>query len=86
MPDSKLLARRDVALLSADDVYKALDSSRKGLTTTTQSVERRACFSVNLLPQLPTTSVWKRFLQQFRDLAGGTVKQYRIEIFDLISN
>jgi hypothetical protein len=27
MPDSKLIIPRDIALLSSDDVYKALDSS-----------------------------------------------------------
>jgi hypothetical protein len=48
MPDSKLIIPRDIALLSSDDVYKALDNSGKGLTTT-QVAERRARFGANLL-------------------------------------
>jgi P-type Ca2+ transporter type 2C len=67
MPDLKIITPRDIALPSSDDVYKKLDSNRTGLTTV-QAVERRALFGDNLLPQLPTPPVWKKFLRQFRDL------------------
>ncbi len=66
-PDAKLVAPREIAQLSADDAYKKLNSSQKGLTTA-RAAEIRAQFGTNFLPQLPTPPIWKKFLLQFRDL------------------
>jgi potassium/sodium efflux P-type ATPase len=66
-PDSKLVTPREIALLSADEAYKKLNSSQKGLTTA-KAAESRAQFGTNFLPELPTPPIWKKFLLQFRDL------------------
>jgi len=55
-PDSKLVTPREIALLSADEAYKKLNSSQKGLTTA-KAAERRAQFGLTscrscLLPHL----------------------------------
>ena len=60
-PDSKLVTPREIALLSADEAYKKLNSSQKGLTTA-KAAERRAQFGTNFLPELPTPPIWKKFL------------------------
>jgi hypothetical protein len=44
-PDSKLVTPREIALLSADEAYKKLNSSQKGLTTA-KAAERRAQFGI----------------------------------------
>ncbi len=47
--NSKLVAPREIAQLSADDAYKKLNSSQKGLTTA-RAAEIRAQFGTNFLP------------------------------------
>ncbi|MCX6003788.1 MAG: HAD-IC family P-type ATPase, partial [Chloroflexi bacterium] len=65
--DSKLFTPREIALLSPDDIYKKLDSTRKGLSSA-KAEECRKRVGTNFLPQLPTPPVWQKFLLQFRDL------------------
>ena len=65
--DPKSITPREIALLSTDDVYKKLDSTRKGLTSA-KAAECRKRVGTNFLPQMPTPPAWKKFLLQFRDL------------------
>jgi hypothetical protein len=46
MLNAKPITPRDVAVLAPEDVYKELDSNRRGWTTT-QVVKRRSHFGIN---------------------------------------
>jgi len=57
----------DLAALAADDVLRALGTSRQGLSAA-EAATRLARDGPNVLVRAPRRPLWHRFLQQFKDL------------------